>query len=325
MEDILKKYKYLVVNGCSQTFGQNCDFEETWPVKLANKLGLKLINLASPGAGWYHVENTTTSFINYNKEIVKDCFFILQKSMLDRRLNYEELPMCRTDIWEQWNIKFISRVALGALGYIDWDKYDVEKPDWWLNGGQTNGAWKDVEDINAKLFTFPEHRHYPNSRNTWKLGENSDIYPPYIKEQFEELMLYWGSKLSSFHLFLKTQNIDHIVVDGYSPFLSHKLNFKNYYDDSDEFEFIKRFWSKESMENDEDEIMLYDFKNIKSSWIYDLIDKKYKIDDVIIWSLYQYKVENEEYNVDGGHAGPLGMDRIYDMIYLNLIQKGWFK
>ena len=36
----MKKYKYLVVNGCSQTIGQNCVVEETWPVKLSKKLGL---------------------------------------------------------------------------------------------------------------------------------------------------------------------------------------------------------------------------------------------------------------------------------------------
>jgi hypothetical protein len=41
----MKKYKYLVVNGCSQTSGQMCPVSETWAVKLANRLGLELINL----------------------------------------------------------------------------------------------------------------------------------------------------------------------------------------------------------------------------------------------------------------------------------------
>jgi hypothetical protein len=70
--------------------------------------------------------------------------------------------------------------------------------------------------------------------------------------------------------------------------------------------------------------MIYDFKNIKSKWIFDSIDIKYKIDDVVLWSLYQFKPHQSEWNIDGGHAGPKGMDLITDVLYKNLIQKGWF-
>ena len=104
----MKKYKYLVVNGCSQTSGQMCPVSETWAVKLANRLGLELINLASAGTGWYKVETSTMSFINNNKDILDECFFILQKSELARRVNYEELAVNKSDIWEKWNIKYMS-------------------------------------------------------------------------------------------------------------------------------------------------------------------------------------------------------------------------
>jgi hypothetical protein len=43
----------------------------------------------------------------------------------------------------------------------------------------------------------------------------------------------------------------------------------------------------------------------------------------VLWSLYQFKTERL-YNADGGHAGPLGMDIIEDVIYKNLVEKGWF-
>ena len=71
------KYKYLVTAGCSLTFGQGCEYEKTYPSLLANKLGLKLINLAVCGTGWYSLQTSITSFINNNKDILHECFFIL--------------------------------------------------------------------------------------------------------------------------------------------------------------------------------------------------------------------------------------------------------
>jgi hypothetical protein len=322
----MKKYKYLVVNGCSQTHGQGCSIEETWAVKLSNKLGLELINLASPSTGWYHIQNSTTSFIQNNKEILDDCFFIFQISMLDRRLNYEEIPIVRTDIWEKWNIKYMSKSANSAKGFINWKKYsaiELKPTDWDESYPQYTTTYSEPKKINCGLYFFPEHRHYSNNNNVWKIGEYNDIIPPYIHEQFEELMIYWGREISSYHLFLKNLNIDHLMVDGYSPFLSNELKFKNYYENKQEFDFIKRFWNKHPMPEDQPEVMLYDFKNIKGKWLYDLIDNRYKITNTILWNsfLNQY---GPEWSLDGGHAGPKGMNRILEMIWDNLVNKGWF-
>ncbi len=328
----MKTYKYLVVSGCSQTAGQNCPINKIWAKLLADSLGLKLINLASAGSGWYHVEASISSFINNNRDIIDDCFFILQKSALERRLNYEELPQCRTDVWEKWNIKYLSPIAINSIGYRDWAKFNMShhKPKWWQdiesvdkdNEEQNLSMWSMLDPVKTDLLFFPEHKHYPNSRHHWKLGKDHDIMPPYIHEQFNELMLHWGIKMSSFHSFLKLNKLDHIIVDGYTPFISHKLNFKNYYDTDAEYEMAKLFWSTET--NDHNDEMIYDFKNINCGWVFDSIDSKYKIDDVVLWSLYQFK-DTREWNVDGGHAGPLGMKQIKDVLYKNLIEKGWFK
>jgi hypothetical protein len=326
----MKSYKYLVVCGCSQTHGQGCHVSNNWPTLLAKKLNLTLINLAISGTGWYHVESSVSSFINNNQAIIGECFFILQKSALERRVNYEELPICRTDAWEHLNMKFLSPIAVCCVGYHDWERFGMSnyKPDWWdstkdLNKPLIANMWEAPTGVNKFLKMFPEHKHYPNSRHFWKLGDNFDVYPPYIHEQFEELMLHWAIRISSFHLFMKSNNLDHIIVDGYSPFLSYKLNFSNYYDIDDEYFMTNKFWSTESDKHDEE--MIYDFRNIKCGWIFDNIDDKYKIDDVILWSLYQFKPHQSDWNVDGGHAGPLGMKLIKNVIYQNLIKKGWFK
>jgi hypothetical protein len=64
--------------------------------------------------------------------------------------------------------------------------------------------------------------------------------------------------------------------------------------------------------------------NIKAGWLFDSIDIRNKIDDVVLWALYQFKMYDEEWNVDGGHAGPKGMKLIESVIYQNLQEKGWF-
>jgi len=323
----MKKYKYLVTLGCSQTAGQGCgSVENTWTSLLAKRLELEPINLSVPGSGWYAVKGNILSFIAGNKDIINDCFFILQKSMIERRLNYNDVPYAPTDIWEKWNIKYVSPHSLASLGYIDWEKYgeDYCKPKEWKPDITSNGMWSDEYTVSKKLNFFPEHRHYPNSRHYWKIGEKNDIDPPYINEQFEQLMYHWAYEMQSLHLFLKSLDIDHLMVDGYSPFLSYKLDFRNYYDKEDDYNFIKDFWSNKKLFNDENEIMLYDFKNIKAGWIFDSINKKYKIDDVILWMLYWVDITSMEVCYDGGHAGPEGMKRIEKCIYQNLIEKGWF-
>lgn len=324
----MKKYKYLVVNGCSQTQGQNCNINKIWANLLANKLGLELINLASNGSGWYTLETTTTSFIHNNIEIVDECFFVLQKSMLERELNYNYLPLVISDIWEDYNIKYLPKTSIQIHGYKNWEKFNIVNSELKKSEDiyQRRGVYKEFDNLHevSKLNFFPEHRHYPNSRHPWKIIlDEKEVNPPHIYDQFDELLLHYGQKMLSFHLFLRSLNIDHIMVDGYSPFLSYKLNFKNYYDTNDEYEMVKRFWSNEPTKWDEDDVILYDFKNTKSGWIFDKIDKRYKIDDVILWSLYQFKFK-KKWNVDGGHAGPKGMELIKDVIYENLKNKGWF-
>jgi len=322
----MKKYKYLVVNGCSQTSGQMCPVSETWAVKLANRLGLELINLASAGTGWYKVETSTMSFINGNRDILDECFFILQKSELARRVNYEEIAINKSDMWDKWNVGYMSKPDLVFQGYIDFEKHGFKKPKKYrLDDEYQEFQMYDNLEYNpetSKLPFFPEHKHYPNSRHFWKWGENHDIHPPYVKEQFEELMLHWGLRISSLHLLLKNMGIGHLIVDGYSPFMSYKLNFRDYYENEAEFGWINKFWSTET--DDPMDEMVYDFKNIKCGWIFDMIEPKYKIDDVVLWSLYQFKPHDTSYNVDGGHAGPKGMDIIERVIYKNLLEKNWF-
>lgn len=323
MEEKLKKFKYLVTVGCSFTYGQNCNPEYHFTKLLAEKLNLELINLSAPGTGWYHVETLVTQFIHNNQEKVKDCFFILQISQLSRRPNYAEVPVIRSDFWEKYGIKYVTQAACAATGFWDWNKFSngYKKPKKFITGDSFSDCWIGEGEIDAEFIFFPEHRHYPNSRNPWMV--NGKI-PPYFDDLFDEYMIQWAKEFYSFHLFLESMNANHIFVDAYSPFMSYELNFTNYYQSDEEFDFVKLFWSNSKMENDEDEIYLYDFTKTKAGWLFDKIPKKNKITDVVLFSFLLYNCGDELWTPDNGHAGPKGMSVIYKTLYKILKEKGWF-
>lgn len=313
----MKKYKYLVVCGCSLSYGQHCPTNQTYAKLLADKLGLTLINLSTPATGWYSVETNITSFIQNNKSIIDECFFILQKSMLDRRVNYEEVSTCRTDVWEKWNIKYMSPINVLFHGFNDWYTY-------FGNDREKVYTTDDISISQLAISIFPEHKRSIDKYNKGSFHLKLEEGTLNVQEVFEEIMLHWAMRINSFHLFLKNLNLDHIIVDGYSPFLSYKLNFTNYYDTDDDYEMVKKFWSTQPTITHATTDFIFDFKNIKAGWIFDSIDIKYKIDDVVLWGLYLFKPMRTAWNIDGGHAGPLGMQLIANTIYKNLVDKGWF-
>lgn len=332
------KYKYLITNGCSLTQGLDCPSDKTYGKLLADSLGLEHINLASPGSGWYKVENSTTSFIHNNKNILDECFFILQKSTIDRGLDYNNIPLYRTDVWEKHNIKYTSMYDFSFMGVDDETKFDYpivnqryplkyEREDirfFLINLYGYNEIpseeFKKSEKW-AKLKFFPFHKHYANPVFPWKLGSELNIKPPQIEEQFDELMIYWGTRILSYHLFLKQMNVDHIIVDGYSPFVSYELKFRNYFDNDIEYKMLNKFWGSD---NDNDDVMAYDFKKTTAGYLFDSIDDRYKVNDIVLWSLFQFKDTQTEWNIDGVHAGPKGMELISQVILKNLKEKHWF-
>jgi len=60
----VKNYKYLYVNGCSFTAGHRLLPEETWPVKLADKLGIQLYMEAKNGQSFTSIYRSTISALS---------------------------------------------------------------------------------------------------------------------------------------------------------------------------------------------------------------------------------------------------------------------
>ena len=85
----MKKFKYLLANGCSFTLG-SCMYDvETFidqtekreknrfSKKLADKLNLEEINISTGGSSNDRIFRTTFDWIENNKEKVKDTLFVI--------------------------------------------------------------------------------------------------------------------------------------------------------------------------------------------------------------------------------------------------------
>lgn len=90
----MKKFKYLVVNGCSYSAGANM-YEDQTNIKekteknrfsklLSNKLNCQEINLSKPGASNGRIFRTTFDWIQNNKEKVDNTLFVIGITGLTR-------------------------------------------------------------------------------------------------------------------------------------------------------------------------------------------------------------------------------------------------
>jgi hypothetical protein len=134
----MKKFKYLLANGCSFTLG-SCMYDvETFidqtekreknrfSKKLADKLNLEEINISTGGSSNDRIFRTTFDWIENNKEKVKDTLFVIGLSdnlRKDLWSNYKNDYIISTEIWQ--DIKYIAK-------------------DWNTTEGKVN-QWRDFE------------------------------------------------------------------------------------------------------------------------------------------------------------------------------------
>ncbi len=307
-----RKCKKLVVVGCSLTYGQGVEYDQTWGYSLAKKLGLELINLGCGGTGWYYVEEIVTQFINNHLDNLDEYLIVMQKSEFARRPYYDELAYVPVNNeLKKYGINFLSPISMRHLG-----------------GEKSDRDCNTTINLNEEFpwldeFTFPNHRTEPNHRNPWYVTiDGKKVPPPNIEKQAEQLMLHWAYRVYSLHSFLKLNNVNHLFVDGYFPMLSNKLNFRKYDVISKEHhELEKGFWSNESFSNSEDEIYLYKYNNKRVGDILDNIPLENKIDDWVMWGTYFWKPHHSDWNIDGGHPGYTGHSAIADIILQNIKEK----
>ena len=310
------KIKTLVVVGCSLTYGQGVEYDETWGYKLANELELNYINLGCGGTGWYYVEGMVTQFVTNNLDNIDEYLFIIQKSEFTRKPHMEEIPIfpINNDL-QNYGINFLSREPSHFLSEDTTNR----------NCTPTINSIRDKYTYDVDDLKLPTHRTEVNFRNQWWIPIGNDRgESPHFHGQSEQLMLHWAYRAHSLHSLLKSFNVPHLFVDGYYPLFSNKLQFRKYDGvPQTSYDLELGFWSTDILPNDERQNYLYEWNNKKVSKIMDNISIKNKIDDCVLWGTFFWEQANSEWNLDGGHPGPKGHTLIKDILKQNLSEKGY--
>jgi hypothetical protein len=66
----------IVASGCSFTYGQGVDPQESWPAQLSELLSVECVNLGLPGMGNEHVLSSIVDYFSVNTEHQADSFVI---------------------------------------------------------------------------------------------------------------------------------------------------------------------------------------------------------------------------------------------------------
>jgi len=116
--------KNLIVCGCSFTQGHFLKKDKTWGGYVANKLNLKLHNIAEGGQGNEYISNKTISYLLNNSELINDSIVMIGWSDSNRLMGTFE----RSD---------------GALEYVTIRPFDFAEDE---NSIYQRGAWRDNLD-----------------------------------------------------------------------------------------------------------------------------------------------------------------------------------
>ena len=123
----MTQIKKIVTVGCSLSQGFFCEVDKIYSKILSDRFGCLNINLSVPGSGWNDIESTILSFIQNNKNILDETIFIIQNSTIDRSLNYNEIPLYKTDVWKKYNIDYVTMTNLSYLGSNNHNKFKYPK------------------------------------------------------------------------------------------------------------------------------------------------------------------------------------------------------
>lgn len=111
----MKKYKYLITNGCSFTEGHSLGNDGAWPKFLGEELDLEVINLAKGGTGNEIIIQNTINYSVLNPDVSKDSLFVIQLSECLRYLiNWDGVD--NSMYWHLTPSQFI-----GNNGFDNWD------------------------------------------------------------------------------------------------------------------------------------------------------------------------------------------------------------
>ena len=295
--------KKLIVYVCSISYGLNAEKDQIWAQRLADDLGLELINLSICGAG--NIVNAN-KILNTDIEFFKDSVVIFQTTYFERQTLRKYLTN------PYYNVSEIEK---------DCNSYD-----------------KETFEIDIAKLTINDWVGYwaPLPPNRWEYHTKFEYskWIKYLKSMFIQNSIF----LHSAHTFLKQHNIPHMFFDIPVPVMSYKCNFKDWTPNNNTRDGFHAEGAKHYFTDTRNESFnsFYKFFMDENFTLIDLISNENKITDVVIESIYgnntaiwkedKFLMKQNKGQLgkpDGAHPSEKGHELIYLCLKDKFKEKGF--
>lgn len=290
------KIDKVIVWGCSISYGLNADKDKIYGQRVADWLGVPLINLSISGAG-----NIVGSNIILNKpiEFFKNSLVLFQTSYFERQIDKDLIPN------PFYGNRFYKEVNSNSFRVDEFrEEFGIKEEglriDDWV------GYWTEYENF--------------YNRKYWKYKEdfNHIKWVDYLKELFKQN----SYSIYLVHKWFQKNEIDHLFFDIPIPIMGYKLNYTDHHILNSTF-FAKSMIRFLSGESDIKNCFYNTFKN-EDFFFIDEIDEKNKITDILIEPLYsgndttiwkEWLMPDRPYGTpDPCHPNETGHEKIFEVL-----------
>jgi len=196
------KIDKVIVWGCSISYGLNADKDKIYGQRIADWLGVPLVNLSISGAG-----NIVGSNIILNKpiEFFKNALVLFQTTYFERQIDKEIIPN------PFYGNRFYKEVNSNSFSVDDFrNEYSLEE---------------DILRIDEWVGYWTEYENFYN-RKYWKYKPEFDHikWVQYLKELFKQN----SYSIYLVHQWFVKNEIEHLFFDIPIPIMGYKLNYKDH-------------------------------------------------------------------------------------------------
>jgi len=290
------KIDKVIVWGCSISYGLNADKDKIYGQRIADWLGVPLINLSISGAG-----NIVGSNILLNKpiEFFENALVLFQTTYFERQIDKDIIAN------PFYGNRFYKEVNSNSFRVDEFrEEYSIKEEELIIDDWV--GYWTDYENF--------------YNRRYWKYRAdfNHTKWVDYLKELFKQN----SYSIYLVHQWFRKNNIQHLFFDIPIPIVGYKLNYKNLDVFNSTF-FAESMVNFLSGESDKRNSFYNTFKN-ETFFFIDEISDENKITDILIEPIYsgndttiwkEFLMPDRPYGTpDPCHPNERGHEKIFEIL-----------
>ena len=227
----------LIVCGCSFTQGHFLSKTETWGGYTANKMNLKLHNIAIGGMGNEWISHKTISYFLNNKDLLKNSIVMIGWSEPGRLMGTFENGNGYTNL-----------VTIRPMDFVDVSPYDRERNDW------------PDDDFYYHGYVKKHYKHLGRFFNSYSYCLYKSYYSIYMLKQFLEshnIPYLFFDAIGKVQL----ESIDYIGSNNTNDRYDYSLKYINHSNESVEITEMIPEWMIETILNDKITSEIFDTPN----------------------------------------------------------------